>query len=48
MCLPDRRKEKARLGRQYLANVLYSRLGQKFKDWVDERVNARHAKVKEE
>ena len=48
MCLPDRKKEKARLGRQYLINVLYTRLGQKFKEWVNERVNARHAKVKEE
>ena len=38
----------ARLGRQYLINVLYTRLGQKFQDWVDERVNHRHSQVKED
>ena len=48
MCLPDREKEMKKLGRQYLINCLYTRLGEKFKVWVDERVNKRHQEVKEE
>ena len=48
MCLPDRPNETKKLGRQYIINVLYTRLGDKFKDWVDEKVNARHEKVKKE
>ena len=42
MCLPDREKEMIKMGRQYLINVLYTRLGDKFKKWVDERVDQRH------
>ena len=37
MCLPDREKEMIKMGRTYLINVLYTRLGDKFKKWVDER-----------
>ena len=48
MCLPDRPKEIKKLGRQYIINVIYTRVGQKFKDWVDARVNARHEEVKVE
>ena len=40
MCFPDRRNETKKLGRQYIINVLYTRLGEKFKMWVDERVHA--------
>lgn len=36
------------MGRQYLINVLYTRLGEKFKKFVDKRVDARHQEVKEE
>ena len=46
MCLPDRKKEIMKLGRQYIINVIFTRVGQKFKDWVDERVNHRHEEVK--
>ena len=46
MCLPDRVNEIKKLGRQYLINVMYTRLGDKFKAWVDERVNQRHEEVK--
>ena len=35
MCLPDREKEMIKMGRTYLINVLYTRLGEKFKVWVD-------------
>jgi len=48
MCLPDRPKELRKLGRQYLVNVIYTRLGDKFKLWVDGRINARHEEVKVE
>ena len=42
MCLPDREKEMIKMGRTYLINVLYTRLGDKFKQWVDKRVVQRH------
>ena len=42
MCLPDREKEMIKMGRSYLINILYTRMGNRFKTWVDERVNARH------
>jgi len=48
MCLPDREKEMIKMGRTYLINVLYTRLGEKFKLWVDKRVEQRHQKVKQE
>ena len=41
--LPDE-KELHLLPRQWLANVIYTRLGQLFKDWVDRHVKARHEK----
>ena len=31
MCLPDREKEIRKMGRQYLINVIYTRVGEKFK-----------------
>ena len=48
MCLPDKESETKKMGRQYLINVIYTRLGDKFKKWVDERVNERHSKIKDE
>ena len=36
------------MGRQYLLNCLYTRLGDRFKKWVDERVEKRHREIKEE
>ena len=39
MCLPDKSSEIKKMGRQYLLNVIYTQVGQKFKDWVDQRVN---------
>ena len=48
MCLPDRENEVKKLGRQYIINVIYTRLGEKFSNWVNERVDQRHQTVKEE
>ena len=41
--LPDE-KEIHLLPRQWLANVIYTRYGQQFKDWVDDHIKARHEK----
>ena len=46
--LPSVRKEIMNLHRQYIANVIYTRLGDAFSRWVDERVNARHKRVADE
>ena len=48
MYLPSRETELDKLPRQYIINIIYTKLGDKFKNWVDERVNARHEKVKDE
>ena len=48
MRLPDQEHETRKLGRQYLINVLYTSLGEKFKQWVGVRVEKRHQEVKEE
>ena len=36
------------MGRQYLINIIYTRVGEKFKKWVDDRVNKRHEDIKVE
>ena len=41
--LPDE-KELHLLPRQWIANVIYTRLGSVFKDWVDHYVKERHEK----
>ena len=41
--LPDE-KELHLLPRQWLANVIYTRLGERFKAWVDGHVKERHEK----
>ena len=46
--LPIEEKERLKLPRQYLANVLYTVLGQDFKNWVDEQVLKRNKKVTKE
>ena len=38
-------RECYRLERSYLCNLIYSIVGEPFKDWVDERVNKRNNKV---
>ena len=47
MCLPDRKQELDKLPRQYLINVIYTKVGEPFRKWVDEKVGLRHEKVKE-
>ena len=41
-------KEIAKLSRAYLANVIYTILGQRFQDWVTHQVNARNQRVAQE
>ena len=47
MCLPDRKQELKKLPRQFIINVIYTKVGEPFKKWVDARVGERHEKVKE-
>ena len=46
--LPLAEKEIKKLPRQYIANVIYSIVGDPFKQWVQFRVEARNNKVAEE
>ena len=48
MCLPDRQVEIDKLPRQYLINLIYTKVGEKFSTWVNEKVNQRHERVKDE
>ena len=42
--MPDA-KELAKVPRQWLANVIYSVVGQPFGDWVDEVIQSRNSKI---
>ena len=44
-CLPIELKEIDKLPRQYLANIVYTKVGKPFFDWVDNKIKARNAKV---
>ena len=46
--LPISQKEIRKLPRQYIGNIIHSIVGQPFKKWVDDRVDARNVKVAEE
>ena len=48
MCLPERKQEIDKLPRQYLLNIIYTKVGDPFKKWVEARTGIRHEKVKEE
>ena len=41
-CLPAVLREREALPRQYVANCIYTKVGDSFKQWVDEIVNTRH------
>ena len=41
------KKEMRKISRQYLGNVIYTVVGARFNDWVNDRVNERHQKFKE-
>ena len=43
--LPAVEKETLKFPRQYIANVIHTRVGSGFSKWVDDQVKARHAKV---
>ena len=40
--LPSVLRERAALPRSYVANLIYTLVGEPFKQWVEQRVNARH------
>ena len=46
--LPSVSKEVKKLPRNYIANVIHTIVGDKFNEWVQEKVNARNAKVAED
>ena len=46
--LPIIQKEREKLPRAYIGNVMYTIVGKPFADWVDLKVKERHAKVKAE
>ena len=48
MYFPSRKVELEKLPRQYIINIIYTKLGEKFRSWVQERVNNRHEKIKDE
>ena len=45
--LPVEERERNKLPRGYIANVLYTFLGDDFKTWVNQRVDARNEHLKE-
>ena len=45
MALPEPMKEVLKMPRAYISNVLYTMIGQPFKDWVNEQVEKRNAKI---
>ena len=48
MALPMTKVEVDKLPRQYIANVIYTIVGEAFATWVHRLVDARHRRVKEE
>ena len=46
-CLPAVQHEREALPRQYVSNVIYTKVGADFKKWVDEIVNIRHELVRQ-
>ena len=47
MALPSEEREREKLPRQYLINVIYTLAGSVFRNWVNELVEERHADVVE-
>ena len=46
--LPETDKERKKLPRAYICNVIYTQVGKPFYDWVQKQVDARHKKVTDE
>ena len=47
-CLPAEKREREALPRQYVANVIYTKVGEEFKAWVNNIVNLRHEARRQE
>ena len=47
-CLPILQRETEKLPRQYIANVIYTKVGESFKTWVEGRVDERHEKRRQQ
>ena len=45
--LPDLERERLRLPREYIANVIYTLVGDKFKQWVTALIEARNSYLAE-
>ena len=43
--LPESKKELMKMPRSYIANVIYTIIGDAFQKWADERITARNEKV---
>ena len=41
-------REIRKLSRSYLGNVIYTVVGEPFKNWVDDKIRERHAKIKDQ
>lgn len=48
MALPEPMKEVLKMPSAYISNVLYTMIGQPFKDWVNEQIEKGNAKIVEE
>ena len=48
MALPEPMKEVLKMPRSYISNVLYTMIGQPFKDWVNEQIEKRNIKIVED
>ena len=48
MALPVIKREREKLPRSYLANIIYTLVGDPFKQWVETKVNERHEKRKKQ
>ena len=46
--LPSIQRERLKLPRSYIANLIYTIVGQPFKDWVENKVNERHEARREQ
>ena len=44
-CLPIEKREVAKLHRDYLSAVIYTKVGEEFSDWVESKIKARNAEV---
>ena len=48
ICLPTVLREREKLPRGYIGNLIYTVVGEPFKQWVEVKVNERHALRRQE